>query len=135
MENDQLNEVYLSERSYAFFYRLFVVVLLAIPVSAYFMGNWWLCFGVLFYLLSSWIAFVTIPFFFLYSIWVWYTAGFSFSNYSTFFLACSIAGFVLFSIARRKILPVSETQHVVTGDLRKGDFVEDSRNSWEEHLN
>lgn len=135
MENDQLSEVYISERSYALYYRLFVLVLLAIPVSAFFMGNWWLCLGILFYLLSSWIAYITIPFFLVYSVWVWFTAGFSFSQYSTFFLVCSLVGYVLFSFARRKILPAPDSQVIVEGEPDRRDFVEEIRNSYQEHLN
>lgn len=135
MENDQSGEVYISERSYALFYRLFVLMLLAIPVSAFFLGNWWLCLGVLFYLLSSWIAYITIPFFLVYSVWVWFTAGFSFSQYSTFFLVCSIVGFILFSIARRKILPATDTKVIVTEGQDRSDFVEEIRNAYQEHLN
>jgi hypothetical protein len=134
MEKGTIREVYLGDNHYTVFYRLFVLTLIAIPVAAYLLGNWWLSLGVLFYLLSSWIAVITIPSLLVYSIWIWFAHGFSFSQYGTFFLACSVAGFLLFTIARKKIY-VEPEEHDCSSFATKEDFQAQLKSSLQEHLN
>ena len=118
-----IQEMYVSDRNYSVFYRLFVLALVAIPVAAFLLGNGWLSLGILFFLLSSWIALVTVPALLAFSLWTWIHQGFSFTQYGTFFLACSIGGFLLFTIARKKISVEIEEQDDVSF-AGKEDFQE-----------
>lgn len=53
MEKEQLAGVYVSNGSYSFFKGCFCFCFFAIPVTAFFLGNGWLCFGLLFFIVSS----------------------------------------------------------------------------------
>ncbi|RYZ62707.1 MAG: hypothetical protein EOO14_01480 [Chitinophagaceae bacterium] len=100
MENDTYNEPF-----YRFYLWVFVVILIGIPVIAVLLGNAWLSLGILFFLLSSWIPWITVPALLVYAVYVWSNQGFSFSQYPTFFLACAACSALLFYFARKKVLP------------------------------
>ena len=134
MKKDPIQEVYRSDQAYAVFYRLFMLALMAIPVAAFLLGNAWLCFGLLFFLLGSWIAVITVPALLVYSVWTWFHQGFTFAQDGPFFLICSIAGFLLFAIARRKIYVEREEPEDVCF-AGKEDFQEQLKTSLQEHLN
>lgn len=99
MENDNYNEPF-----YRFYLWVFVVILICIPVIAVLLGNAWLSLGILFFVLSSWIPWITVPALLLSAVYVWSGHGFSFSQYPTFLLACSVCSALLFYMARKKVL-------------------------------
>ena len=108
--------------------------LVVIPVAAFLLGNGWLCLGILFFLLSSWIVVIIVPALLAYSIWTWFHQGFTFTQYGTFFLTCSVAGFVLFAIARKKIY-VEREEPEEACFFGKEEFQEQLKTSLQEHLN
>jgi hypothetical protein len=75
-------------------YYLQYLPLLLIPFFAYLMNNWWLLFGILFYLTTAGFAERNIvPFtelFTLYCIVYWFVKGFSFYQNTTFFYLCTL---------------------------------------------
>jgi hypothetical protein len=85
-------------------YYLQYLPLLLIPLFAYLMNNWWLLFGILFYLITAGFAERNIvPFtglFTLYCIVYWFVKGFSFYQNTTFFFFCALYIDTIISIGR-----------------------------------
>ncbi len=124
----------MSDGYYSIFYRLFLLFMLAIPVTAFFLGNGWLCFGLLFFIVSSWIGVFLMPVVLVYSVWVWFHSGFSFSQYSTFFLACSVCGYLLFTLARKRVFVEDNLTDCLSGET-PADFDTQIKQSLHDHLN
>lgn len=87
---------------FALLYMLFPLIV--IPIFAYFEGNWYLLFGILFSYFASYTAVSGqlksfIYLFLLLCIGSWLKTGFSFYQYITFFFFCSLGGFLFAAIA------------------------------------
>lgn len=103
MEGENKTDLDWNNKYYRFCLYLFVLTFLAIPVAAFLLGNPWLCFGMLFYIIGSWTGWTVIPLL-LFSVWTWAKQGVGVSQFSTFSLICSVVGFALFWLARKKLL-------------------------------